>query len=71
MIEFKKLEFELNKLSFGKVIEIKDLTKKEADNLFELYRKKYIVRGPCKELNGGHNYILSFELNPYKVGVKI
>ena len=70
MGNFNKLESELNKLTFGKVLEIGNLTKQEADNLFELYKRNYIVRGPCKELNGRHNYILSFELNPYKTQEK-
>lgn len=66
-IKFKKLESELKKLPFGKVVEIEDLTKQEADILSRLYGKDYIVRGPHKELNGEFNYILSFELNPYKI----
>ena len=69
MIKFEKLNLELGRLPFGKVLEIKNLTKQEADNLFDLYKKDYIVRGPCKELNGAHNYILSFELNPYKIRI--
>ena len=64
---FNELESELNKLSFGKVLEIKDLTKQEADNLFDLYKRNYIIRGPHKELNGEQNYILSFELNYHKI----
>ncbi len=47
MENFNKLNSELEKLSFGKVLEIKDLTKHEADTLFEFYKKTYIVRGPC------------------------
>ena len=70
MGNFNKLESELSKLTFGKVLEIGNLTKQEADNLFELYKRNYIVRGPRKELNGRHNYILSFELNPYKTQEK-
>ncbi len=65
---FNKLESELNKLAFGKVIEITGLAKPDADNLFELYKNNYIVRGPYQD--NPNKYILSFELNPYKMGGK-
>jgi len=65
--KFRNLESELKNLSFNKVLEIKDLTKQEAENLFNLYNriKNYIVRGPIQD-SSMTKYSLYFELNPYK-----
>lgn len=64
--KFKKLESELKNLTFNKVLEIKDLTRQEADKLLNLYTKvkDYIVRGPIQD-SSKTNYSLYFELNPY------
>lgn len=66
---FKKLELELKVLLIGKVHEIKYLTRREADKLFDSYSKNYVVRGPLQD-SQGTKYSLYFELNPYKVGGK-
>ena len=66
--KFEKLESELNTLPFGKVLEINNLTRQEANNLFDLYKRNYIVRGPCSD--NSDKYILSFQLNPYKIGAR-
>ncbi len=56
---------ELKNLAVGRVLEVKNLTKPQADELFSKYKDNYLVRGPYLEMNSG--YILSFELNPYKI----
>jgi len=64
-----KLNSELERLSFGKVLEVKKLTKSEADNLFNSYSKNYVVRGPLQD-SQETRYSLFFELNHHKIGVK-
>lgn len=69
--KFKNLEKKLRDLTFNKVLEIKDLTKQEAEKLFNLYNKikEYIVRGPIQD-SFRTKYSLYFELNPYKKNQK-
>ena len=64
---FEKLKVALKSLSFGKVLEIKCLTKGEVDKLFSSYSRDYIVRGPLQD-SQETKYSLYFELNPYKKG---
>lgn len=63
--ELTTLNLELRKLSFGKVIEIKDLTRQKSDILFDSYNEVYIA-WPYREKKEKFQDSLFFELNPYK-----
>ena len=63
--KLNRLNEELGKLTLGKVIEAKDLTKEEVNLFTERYKKDYLIRGPIEEQK--NKYVLSFELNSDKI----